>query len=304
MSTNFLLRKEPEVRIDGMNPIPSGVASGDNKMVVYMGTTPNIGTTVVSFGSAVCAARASRLNVGYLCLNLKSSKLHRYMGMNEVLSSLDQLRADLKSQSLTRQRLLRHCIQAPGLPGLSVLFGSSLREQAEFYQPEDIEHLLTAARSAFDLCIVEVNAYWDNAATVAALLEADARVVVTTPDLTHFQEDFQRWLQTMAPMFGLHSASFHLVVNQVEKMASAGGIRVKDIEKETGLKIVSQVPRKSNLVELLNQGKLMELFEGDHPFYLAVADITRMFMDQWNMEAMDISRKKRWLGRWIPRAIS
>lgn len=304
MDTHMTVDKEPEICASQAHSVRTGTASGDNKLIVYLGTTPNIGTTLLSYGSAVCAARCAHLSVGYLCLNLKSSKLHRYIGMNEVSSSLDHLRADLKSQSLTRQRLLRHCVQAPGVPGLSVLFGSSLREQAEFYQPEDIEHLLIAARSAFDLCIVEVNAYWDNAATVVALLEADARIIVTTPDLTHFQEDLQRWMLTMAPMFGLHPETFHLVVNQVEKASAAGGIRMKDIQRETGLEIISQVPRREETVERLNQGKLMELLAGDHPFYQAIARIPRKFLEQWNMEAADLSRKKRWLGRWIPRAIS
>lgn len=138
------------------------VSSG-GKAIVFIGSTPNIGTTITSFGIAVGIANYSSQRVGYLCLNLKSSKLHRYIGVEKPETSLDQLRAEIRSHNLRPERLTTYCHTVKGAPGLSVLFGNQLREQAEFFTAEDIEHLIAVAKQTFDLCLIEVNAYWDNA---------------------------------------------------------------------------------------------------------------------------------------------
>ncbi|GAA3410943.1 CpaE family protein [Paenibacillus hodogayensis] len=241
------------------------VTNNGGRTIVFVGSTPNIGTTFVSFGAAVGLAARTGRTVAYLCLNLKSSKLHRYMGIEKPEASLDQLRAEIRAGSLRPERLRSYCESVKGVPGLRVLFGNQLREQAEFFTAEDIEHLLHTARRAFDVCIVEVNAYWDNAATVCALLQADSRILVTTPELTHFQEDTERWLRGLCPIIGLTADSFDLVLTRSDKSGSAAGIRERDIRKEMGLALIGKVGRYDDLAETVNQGKLLELLLGVHP---------------------------------------
>jgi Flp pilus assembly CpaE family ATPase len=235
------------------------------KVVLFVGSTPNIGTTFVSFGTAVGLARQTTNTVGYLCLNLKSSKLHRYVGIERLAASLDHLRAELRSKSLRPERLKQYCETMRRLPNLHVLFGSTLREQAEYFTPEDVEHLLQTARSAFDVCVIEVNAYWDNAATVCGVLAADVKIMVTTGELTHFQEDIERWLRGLGPLFGLDPSSFDLVLTRLNKNEAAGGIRPKDIRKETGMNVIGKVYDYPGLTDSVNQGKVFDLFLGSHP---------------------------------------
>jgi hypothetical protein len=158
-----------------------------NKTIMFMGTTPNIGTTVISFGSAVRLAIETSNAIGYLCLNLKSSKLHRYLGIERPRITLDGIRAEVRAQSLRGDKLKQYCHSLPNLPNLHILFGNMLREQAEFFTPEDIKYVLSVAKGIFDICIVEVNAYWDNAATICVVEEADSKWIVTTTDITQFQ---------------------------------------------------------------------------------------------------------------------
>ncbi|MDF2661865.1 MAG: hypothetical protein K0Q94_4656 [Paenibacillus sp.] len=250
--------------------------AGGTPCITFVGSTPNIGTTFVSFGTAVRLAASTRRSVGYLCLNLKSSKLHRYLGLEKPEASLDHLRAEIRSQSLRPDRLHLYCEPVKGRPNLRILFGNQLREQAEFFTAEDIEHLLRTARRTFDVCIVEVNAYWDNAATICALLQADTRILVTTPDLAHFQEDTDRWLRGLCPVIGLAAESFDLILTQAEGSGGSGGIRHQDVRKETGLSLIGKVGKYSDLTETVNQGKLLELLTGKHPLNRDLDDIVRL----------------------------
>ncbi|PYI51617.1 AAA family ATPase [Paenibacillus flagellatus] len=251
-------------------------AGPGGKLIVFVGSTPNIGTTFVSFGTAVGLAGRASGSVAYLCLNLKSSKLHRYMGIDQPDGSLDHLRAEIRSQSLRPERLRSYCEPIKARPNLSVLFGNQLREQAEFFTLDDIEHLLQTAKATFDVCIVEVNAYWDNAATIGALLAADSRVLVTTPELTHFQEDADRWLRGLCPVIGLDADSFDLVLTQADRAGTSAGIRQRDIRKETGLPLIGRVGKYPDLTDAVNQGKLLDFLLGSHPLSRDLEGVVRL----------------------------
>ncbi|MBN2982624.1 hypothetical protein [Cohnella algarum] len=181
-------------------------------IAAFAGSTPNIGTTLAAFGTAFRIASVSGKRVGFLCLNLKSAKTHLYLGIDKPEVTLDGLRPELKAGTLTGTKLRQYAFAPSRLNGVHVLFGNMARDQAEYYEPEQIERLLGAAREAFDLTIADVSAYWDNAATVCAMREADQRFLVTTSSLTHFQEDVRRWTEQVGALFGLSKEGFRLVV--------------------------------------------------------------------------------------------
>ena len=69
-------------------------------IIAFVGTTPNIGTTVTALAAACRISQECGQSVGYLCLNLKSSKIHRYVGVDSPSATLDSLRPELKTDSL------------------------------------------------------------------------------------------------------------------------------------------------------------------------------------------------------------
>lgn len=260
----------PDLGLSGGGTPDSGPdAAESGKLAVFTGSTPNVGTTLAAFGTALHLAERTGQPVAFLCLNLKSSKLHRYLGMESCSLGLDQVRAEMRSASLTPGLLRTSLDSLKGRQNLHILYGTGQREQAEFFQPEDIRHLLDAARAAYGICVAEVNAYWDNAATVTALMEADARVMVTTTDLGHFQEDVDKGLKTMAPLFGIAPESFLLAVNQAYAKGG-GGIHAQDAERETGMKLASVIPWDPALREWMNQGRLAEYAGCHKPFVQAL----------------------------------
>ncbi len=241
--------------------------NGQGKLIVFTGSTPNIGTTVVAFGTAVLLAQLSGEPVGYICLNLKSSKLHHYVGLEPCPPGVDQIRAEMRSGGLTPGFLKSRMVQVKGAPGVHVLFGSLQREQAEFFQPEDIGHLLDIATQSFSRCVVEVNAYWDNAATLAALMQADERILVTSTELGHFQEDVNRVLKQMAPLFGMSPEGFLLAVTQHNR---SDGLTPQDAAKETGMRLAAVMKADPELRRLLGQGRLAEYIGGNDGFTQAL----------------------------------
>lgn len=275
-----------------------------DRLAVFIGSSPNIGTTLVSFGTAVRLALATDCRIGYLCLNLKSSKIHRYLGREDPPVTLDGLRAELRSRTLGPERLARLCETFPALPGLHVLPGNLLREQAEYFTPEDIEHLLDAARTAFELTLVEVNAYWDNAATITGVLCADHRYLVTTPDLSQFQEDINRWVISLAPVLQLRPESFELVVNGYDPPAAAG-IQLKDIGRETGMPVRARLTRRPEVGAALNQGRLLELLLGRGAVAGELDVFARLLCRQWGVPTLEKPvRRPGWLMRWLPPAVA
>ena len=59
--------------VDGSGVVHTNKQSS-GKLITFIGSTPNIGTTLASFGVAHALALETSMKVGYLCLNLKSSK--------------------------------------------------------------------------------------------------------------------------------------------------------------------------------------------------------------------------------------
>ncbi|WP_308636155.1 hypothetical protein [Paenibacillus silvisoli] len=225
-------------------------------LITFVGTTPNIGTTSAAFAAACRIAEESGRPVGFLCLNLKSAKAHRFLGIDRPAATLDGLRPELLTGSLLPDKLLRSMHRCRGAPDLYVLFGNMLRDQAEFFTIEELEHLLAVAEQTFSVVIADVGAYWDNAATVCALRKANKRVIVTTSALSHFQEDGQRWIKQLSALFGINARDYEAVI--IQQPWGKGGFHVKDICKELGVTFLGEVALTEPLLSQLDSGTLEE----------------------------------------------
>jgi len=170
---------------------------GKSQVITFVGTTPNIGTTLITLTTAVRLAERLKKKVAYLCLNLKSSKLHTYMGIDEDRASLDELLPHLRNGSFHQGMLMHAMHRYDSEQELYLLFGNRYRETAEYYGVEELTALIRSACKLYDYVFLDVNAYWDNAATISALVEADTVVVTTTTALSHFQDDYMGWIGVM-----------------------------------------------------------------------------------------------------------
>lgn len=232
-----------------------GLGETLDNLVMFVGTTPNIGTTAIAYRTAAAlAVGAPKSRIAYLCLNLKSSKIARYLGIHDPHAELSMLRAELKARSLTAARLEKLCLRAKPLANLFVLCGNMQRAQAELFAPEDLEHLLMVAGEAYDLCIVDCSAYWDNAATVVSGMHAKVKLLVTQPKLDAFQDDYHGWITNTAAMFGIDPREFALILAQTGQ--SADEYRAGEIQQATGLPMIASIPYDKQLITDMQQGRL------------------------------------------------
>lgn len=234
---------------------------GAAPLAAFIGTTPNIGTTTAAFATAYRLAEISGLQIGYLCLNLKSAKLHRFIGVDEPAVTLDKLHPELRSSALSTDMLRSAGYTVPGMPNLRVLFGNLIREQAEFVGPDEIEHLLNVAEKTFSFVVLDVGAYWDNAATVCGIRRAASRILVTTPALSHFQEDGRRWIGGMSSIFQVTPDQYDCIV--VHYPWTKGGYRMKEICKEIGSSPLGDFRMSETLLSGLDKGGYDDWLKND-----------------------------------------
>ncbi|MFD0961997.1 hypothetical protein [Paenibacillus chungangensis] len=251
-------------------------------VTAFIGTTPNIGTTVAAFATAYRVAERCSGTVGYLCLHLKSAKLHRYLGIDEPHATLDQLQPELRSAALTPGMLMGASCALRQRPNLHILFGSLNREQAEFFTVEEIEQLLQAAEQAFSFVVLDVGAYWDNAATVCAMRSATSRILVTTPALSHFQEDGRRWIGQVSPMFHVPRDHYECVVVQPHRRKSAYGIR--HISQELGIAPLARFQLAESLYASLDEGSYDRWLATDTIGKKAMTGVARTLIERYALE--------------------
>lgn len=266
--------------------------SSNAPLLTFMGTTPNIGTTIAALATACRIVEHTDASVGYLCLNLKSAKVHRYVGIDQPEATLDALRPELQTAALDGEKLFRSMHHVRGAPNLHILFGNVMRDQAEFFSPRELDHLLDAAMSSFDLVIADVGAYWDNAATLCALRRSSSRLVVTTTALSHFQEDGKRWIKHLSPLFGIPSHEYEAVL--VHSQWRNGGFQVKDICRELGIPFIGEMSLSEPMLSQLDSGTLDEwLTENDQGKGLMKEPAKRL-MQQYGLKRKPVLTAQPW----------
>jgi hypothetical protein len=257
------------------------LTSRKSPFVTFVGTTPNIGTTTAAFAAAYRMAESGKEPVGFLCMNLKSAKIHRFLRVERPSTSLDRLRPEMQSGTITGEMLKQASYQMPGLPQLHILFGNLMRDQAEYFTPMELEHLFNAAQETFRVTVADVGAYWDNAATVAAVRRADTRVLATTPALSHFQEDGRRWIGQLSPLFGVSPADYEVLL--IHPPWRNGGFSMKDVRKELGLQSIGELRLSEELLSHLDNGRLEEWLQGNESGKRAMGATSEVLMKRYGM---------------------
>lgn len=266
------------------------------RLAAFAGSTPNIGTSLTAFGTAYRIAALTGRRVGYLCLNLKSAKTHLYLGVDKPDVTLDGVRPELRAGTLTGDKLRQYAFRSPKLGGLHVLFGNMAREQAEYYEPNDMLQLLKASREAFELTIADVSAYWDNAATVCAMRDADDRFLITTDNISHFQEDIHRWTGQVGSQFGMPPEQFQLVLLQGSNRTT-GGFGMKEIRKETGCSTFTELRLTESVHLQLDSGRLDEWLAAEERNAAAFDAIASPLLKKLNWAQRLQKTERPWLRR-------
>ncbi|MCI3922640.1 hypothetical protein MO973_20620 [Paenibacillus sp. TRM 82003] len=179
--------------------------------------SPKDGATTTAASVALALAKHTPLRIGLLDFNLKNPELRAFLSMADKQRSNAPLRPKLATGSLTPEAL-REAAAPPRktLPNLYVLPGTSRRDTACDVTPEMMDALLSVARSAFDIALVDVSSYPDNAATVCAVRGADVRWLVAQAATDASRLHWNEWYACYWKYCGLREEDVSLVLNRYD----------------------------------------------------------------------------------------
>ncbi|WP_058304028.1 AAA family ATPase [Gorillibacterium timonense] len=195
-------------------PEPSALARLDGKVIAVWSAASGDGASTVAVNTALTLAANSELSIGLLDLNLKNPTLSANLNLKAATATNVKLRPRLQTQSLTADELLAGCITNSKLRRLFILPGSPRRDSAADFTPEMIDRLLTVSRKAFDLTLLDLNGYPDNAATVCGVRGADVRWLVTRPRYDSYRISWSEWYACYWKYCGLKTSDIRFVMNQ------------------------------------------------------------------------------------------
>ncbi|WP_426451466.1 AAA family ATPase [Paenibacillus sp. S-38] len=200
--------------VTGRRAEPAAAREGKGLVAAVWPTASKDGATTIAMNTALALASAGRLQVGLIDANLRNPEIRPHLNLMDRGQSHFKLRPKMQTGTLQVDELLEGCTTYRSMPGLHILTGSPRRDTAQDMTPDMMGGLLEAARRAFDITIVDVNAYPDNAATVCTVREADVRWLVTQNNYASYQTSWNEWYNCYWRYCGLQPSDISLIVNR------------------------------------------------------------------------------------------
>ncbi|MEO3944993.1 hypothetical protein [Gorillibacterium sp. CAU 1737] len=264
----------------------------EGKIVAIWSAHHGDGASTVAVNTALALAAHSELSVGLLDLNLKNPALGVNLNLSTGGLSNVKLRPRLHTHSLTPDELLSSCVVHHRL---HVLPGSPRRDSAGDFTPEMIDCLLQVARSTFDLTLVDLDSYPDNAATICGVRGADERWLVVRPRFDSYQSSWREWYSCYWKYCGLAPSDIHFVMNQAgSRDDSSAAARFLGME---GVGEFPLLPTELG-VKAVNEGIPFWELPGAEPFRLSADELASRAASLVGVEWKEksVRRKSFWRG--------
>ncbi|MBP1157130.1 MULTISPECIES: hypothetical protein [unclassified Paenibacillus] len=172
------------------------------------------GATTIAVSTALSLAASSGMTIGLIDGNLHNPEIRSFLNLTDPNYSGFKLRSKLQTQTLTPGDLVDACVSYRKISNLHILTGSRRRDTALDVTPEMMIHLLHTCRAAFDITIVDLNSYPDNAATICTVREADHRWLVAQNNYASFQMSWGEWYECYWKYAGLTPKDISLIMNR------------------------------------------------------------------------------------------
>ncbi|MFD2614718.1 AAA family ATPase [Paenibacillus gansuensis] len=288
-----------EIRARVLNKPVVKEKADKGKVISFMSSAPKDGATTIAISAAYTIAAKTNKKIILVDLNLKSPEIRDHLGL-KMDKGYSVIQADCDSGSLDSNMLLRACDQDKSFGNLYILTGIQRREWAEKFTLEEIESLIKVARETFDLVLIDIHTFPDQAATVKVAKEADERYVVVQPIVTSYQSSWHDWFTNVWHHHGFSEKDFQLILNRDSKEAMS----TFSIERSMGTKIVANVPNVGNGmgIKAINEG--LPLVMTDHeevtPFKQSIEEFCLGLASRLDIE-LDGSTQLR--GKWYKRIL-
>jgi pilus assembly protein CpaE len=196
------------------------------------------GATTIAVSTALALARHTPLRVGLIDGNLKNPEMRVMLQLAESGRSNVSLRPKLQTGSLHPKELWEAAVGMRKTPNLRILPGTFRRDTAGDVSADMIASLLDVCRRTFDVTIIDVSSYPDNAATVCAVRSADVRWLVAQNRKPSYLWSWSEWYACYWSLCGITSDRIQLVLNRFD----AQGERPEKAAKAIGMELAGIVP--------------------------------------------------------------
>ena len=275
----------------------------NGKLIAVISASSKDGATTIAVNTAISLAKRTNLNVGLFDLNLKSPDMKDNLNINARGKSLLTLRPKCSSNSLSSVDIIEHCFPYKGLNNLHILLGTNRRDTATDVTMEQIKNLLDAAKRTFDVVIVDIHTFPDNAATIYTLKHADERWIVAQPNYASFKSSWVDWYECYWRHCGLMKADFSLIVNRAD---SFHGIKLSSVESELGIKMLASFSNVNGGVGLkaVNDGVPLMLQESNGTFATEMNEVISQLAIRLGVVEIDRIEKRNKLPAFLSRILS
>jgi pilus assembly protein CpaE len=220
-------------------------STDEGLLVTIWSASAKDGATTVATNMAFLLARHTPLKIGLFDLNLKNPELRLIFPHSDRARSNMMLRPKLQTGQLRPTELWDACVSWKGVTHLRILHGTHRRDTAADFSPQMMEALLQAARQTFDITLLDVSTYPDNAATICAVRAADIRWLVAQQHIGSYLWSWSEWYECYWRLCGLKADQVHAIMNRYDPQ----GQRAERIAAAMGMPLAGTIPDASALIK-------------------------------------------------------
>lgn len=204
------------------NAMPSVAASDIDEAeerhgrVIAVWSPSSEGATTIATSLAYLIGKDGNHRVGLLDFNLKKPDLRTFSDADRTKEGLDDLLPVLVGGSLTPALLSHYMFFAYNAHWL---LGTRFPERAEEIELNDMRRIIRTAKQAYPITLVDAGSKLDNAATLAALYEADKVILVLGQSLASIRFARYYLFELFGPL-GIGRQKVEMVLNRYDSRAA------------------------------------------------------------------------------------
>lgn len=243
---------------------PAQHPTDKGRLLAFLPCKGGSGATFLATNLAYILAKKEGKRVALLDFNLQYgdavlfvSDQHPQSTLADVSREIGRLDSSLLASSMVHI-----------MPGFDLLAAPDDPEHSLDVQSSHVDRLLTVARGAYDVVIVDMSRFLSSV-TVRILDEADVIFPVLQQTLP-FIRDAKRMMTTFHGL-GYKTEKIHPLINRYGK---GGSISLEDVERTLGVKIFRTIPNSFVAVaDSVNQGIPIAKLDIDNPVSKALTDM-------------------------------
>ncbi|CAG7646140.1 hypothetical protein PAECIP111802_03668 [Paenibacillus allorhizosphaerae] len=273
------------------------IERGGGQVIAVWAAASKDGATTVAINTAIALAAGSKLKVGLIDANLRNPEIRSSLNLAGAGPNHFRLRSKLQTHSLHPEELAAACTTYRNMPRLHIMSGSPRRDTAPDMTPEMITHLLDVSRQAFDITIIDLNAYPDNAATICTVRGADQRWLVCQNNYASYKTSWGEWYECYWKYCGLSPSDISLILNR-----TIAGEKPERIAEQLRMPLLAAIPNVEGGLGFRSVHEGVPLYFQDQAtaFVEAIGQLAVGVAGDRTMEAGEMAglqRKSGWLSR-------